>query len=126
MMRQAVVVGGGAFLSAVILFLFTAGQHLAISAWPDALFGSGASTLDEIILLYGLFPRAGVAIISGAALGLSGALLQQLLRNPIADPSTLGISAGAQLAIVAATLFFPQILDGNRTMVALSGAGAAV
>lgn len=125
MMRQAVVVGGGAFLSAVILFLFTAGQHLAISAWPDALFGSGASTLDEIILLYGLFPRAGVAIISGAALGLSGALLQQLLRNPIADPSTLGISAGAQLAIVAATLFFPQILDGNRTMVALSGAGAA-
>lgn len=124
-MRQATVVGGGAFLSAAVFFFLTATQHLAISAWPDALFGFQSPTLDEIILLHGLIPRAGVAIIVGAALGLSGALLQQLLRNPIADPSTLGISAGAQLAIVVATLFFPHILDGNRTMVALFGAGAA-
>lgn len=124
-MRQAVIVGGTALLSALVLFLLTASQHLRISDWPDALFGYGPSTLDEIILLYGIFPRAGVAVVAGAALGLSGALLQQLLRNPIADPSTLGISAGAQLAIVVATLFFPEFLDGSRTLVALSGAGAA-
>ncbi len=124
-MRQAVIVGAAALLSALALFFLVATQHLAISSWPDALAGPAPSTLDEIILLHGIFPRAGVAVIAGAALGLSGALLQQLLRNPIADPSTLGISAGAQLAIVVATLFFPQLLDGNRTMVALFGAGLA-
>lgn len=124
-MRQAVFVGGAALLSALTLFFFTATQHIAISGWPDTIWGHVPSTLDEIILFYGILPRAGVAVLAGAALGLSGALLQQLLRNPIADPSTLGISAGAQLAIVVATLFFPQLLDGNRTMVALLGAGAA-
>lgn len=124
-MSRTVIVGLTGLLGAVALFLFTATQHLAISAWPSVLFGPEEPGLDGIILQYGLLPRAGVAIIAGAALGLSGALLQQLLRNPIADPSTLGISAGAQLAIVAATLFFPQILDGNRTIVALSGAGTA-
>lgn len=62
--------------------------------------------MDQIIFAFSLLPRVAVAILAGAMLGLSGALFQQLLRNPIADPSTLGISAGAQLAIVIATLFF--------------------
>jgi ABC-type Fe3+-siderophore transport system permease subunit len=50
---------------------------------------------------------------------------RQLLRNPIADPSTLGVTAGAQLAIVVATLFFPAALDGFRGAVALGGAASA-
>jgi iron complex transport system permease protein len=113
-------------LAAAFLFLQQASLRVGLGDWPHALFSPPSSlTIDEIILVYGLFPRAGVALVAGAALGLSGALLQQLLRNPIADPSTLGISAGAQLAIVVATLFFPQILDGNRSAVALGGAAIA-
>jgi iron complex transport system permease protein len=114
-----------ALFASVILFAVSASDRVALLRWPNLIFGSVSSNIDEIILLYGVFPRAAVAILAGAALGLSGALLQQLLRNTIADPSTLGISAGAQLAIVVATLFFPQVLDGSRTIVALAGAGSA-
>jgi ferric hydroxamate transport system permease protein len=52
--------------------------------------------------------------------------LQQVLRNPIADPSTLGISAGAQFAMTAATLFAPALMDTARETVALFGGLAVV
>lgn len=119
---RPLLIGLGGLLAATGLFLFNASAELSMSHWPAAIWSSGGDHLDQIILVYGLFPRAGVALVAGAALGLSGALLQQLLRNPIADPSTLGISAGAQLAIVIATLFFPALVDGHRILVALSGA----
>ncbi|GGA86235.1 Fe3+-hydroxamate ABC transporter permease FhuB [Brucella endophytica] len=114
-----------AFLAAAFLFVHEASLRAPISAWLHLLSGSAPLDMEAIILVHGLFPRAAVAFLAGAALGLSGALLQQLLRNPIADPSTLGISAGAQLAIVAATLYFPEFLDGHRSIVALSGAAIA-
>ncbi|QRM31668.1 Fe(3+)-hydroxamate ABC transporter permease FhuB [Microvirga sp. VF16] len=85
------------------------------------LSGSQGFDLNRILLLNSVLPRAVVALLSGAALGLSGALLQQVLRNPIADPSTLGISAGAQFAMTTATLFAPALMDTARETVALSG-----
>jgi ABC-type Fe3+-siderophore transport system permease subunit len=109
----------------LVLFALEATRQVAFSHWAKVLAPPSALDLDTIILAYSLFPRAAVALVAGAALGLSGALLQQLLRNPIADPSTLGISAGAQLGIVAATLLAPEIVDGHRTAVALAGAAGA-
>lgn len=113
------------FAGAAILFGYEAVSLLPFSNWPSLPLDPGGMTTEQIILAYGLFPRAAVAVLAGAALGLSGALFQQVLRNPIADPSTLGVSSGAQLAIVAATLFFPALLDGHREFVALGGAAAA-
>lgn len=49
-------------------------------------------------------PRVCVALLTGAALGVAGAVLQGLFRNPLADPSILGISSGAALAAVLGTL----------------------
>lgn len=82
--------------------------------------------LDRVLLFSSLLPRAAVALLAGAALGLSGALLQQVLRNPIADPSTLGISAGAQLSMTVASLFAPTLMDAGRELVALFGGVAVV
>lgn len=113
------------FLAATLLFSLSLEAALPWSAWSAITFDPQRMSMDEIIFAYALLPRAAVALLAGASLGLSGFLLQQVLRNPIADPSTLGISAGAQLAIVAATLFFPSLLDGHRPMVALVGAGSA-
>ena len=107
------------------LFLTVALGHLPLADWPTLPFDSTRMTIEQVILAYAILPRAVVAILAGAALGLAGALLQRLLRNPIADPSTLGVSSGAQLAIVTATLFFPSILDGYRALVALVGAAIA-
>lgn len=108
-----------------LAWLVAAAVALAL-CWYQALKflpsnGDQGFNLNRILLLNSVLPRAIVAILSGAALGLSGALLQQVLRNPIADPSTLGISAGAQFAMTAATLFAPALMDTARETVALFG-----
>jgi len=85
-----------------------------------------ARALDAILLWHSILPRFATALIAGAALGLSGALLQRVLRNPIADPSTLGIASGAQLALTLATAFAPALLAVWREGIAFAGGLAAV
>jgi ferric hydroxamate transport system permease protein len=85
-----------------------------------------AAMLGDILLWSSLLPRAAIALICGAALGLAGALLQRVLRNPIADASTLGIAAGAQLALVAGLAISPLLAGLSRDIVAFAGGIAAV
>ncbi|MDT1062146.1 Fe(3+)-hydroxamate ABC transporter permease FhuB [Paracoccus sp. CPCC 101403] len=99
--------------------------RLMPTGWPAWPFDPQAMSLDQILLAFGLMPRGGIALIAGAALGLSGALLQAVLRNPVADPTTLGISSGAQLCLVIATIYAPGLLDHGRWPVALVGAAGA-
>ncbi|MBR0554063.1 Fe(3+)-hydroxamate ABC transporter permease FhuB [Ciceribacter sp. L1K23] len=80
--------------------------------------------LPTMLLYHSLLPRMATALLAGACLGLSGALFQQVLRNPLASPTTLGISAGANLALVAVTLFVPDLLGYGRDLVALAGSVA--
>ncbi|MCL6707758.1 Fe(3+)-hydroxamate ABC transporter permease FhuB [Pseudomonas sp. R2.Fl] len=77
--------------------------------------------LSTMVLYYSQLPRMVTALLAGACLGLSGALFQQVLRNPLASPTTLGISAGANLALVIVTLFVPGLLGIGRDLVALAG-----
>ncbi|NLS00556.1 Fe(3+)-hydroxamate ABC transporter permease FhuB [Rhizobium sp. P38BS-XIX] len=85
-----------------------------------------AAALDRILLIDSLLPRSAIAIVAGAALGLSGALLQRVLRNPIADASTLGIAAGSQLAMTIAVGLFPLLIGLPREISAFAGGLAAV
>ncbi|WP_244464831.1 FecCD family ABC transporter permease [Martelella endophytica] len=64
-----------------------------------ALFGHGSRT-DDIIIWTLRLPRVALATLAGMALGLSGAILQRALRNPMAAPSILGITDGAALGVV--------------------------
>lgn len=80
---------------------------------------------QRLLLIYSTLPRIVTALLAGAALSLSGSLLQQVLRNPLASPSTLGISAGANLALVAVMLAFPALQGLSRDAVALFGSAAA-
>ncbi|MDR2450618.1 MAG: iron ABC transporter permease [Candidatus Accumulibacter sp.] len=73
--------------------------------WPDT-----AALLDEIarvrvIVTHVRLPRVALAILVGASLGMSGAALQGLLRNPLADPGILGVSASASLGAVLCLYF---------------------
>lgn len=113
------------FAAGAALWFLAANSLLPSRAWADALVPVGERSIAEIRLVYGLMPRAVVAVLVGAALGLAGSLLQRILRNPLADPTVLGVSAGAQLALVCATLFAPTLLSPGRLPVALSGAAAA-
>ncbi|RWN69152.1 MAG: Fe(3+)-hydroxamate ABC transporter permease FhuB [Mesorhizobium sp.] len=92
--------------------------------WPTA--PAGDIDLDRIILFYSTLPRAVVAVLAGAVLGLSGLLLQRVLRNPLAEPSTLGISSGAQLAMTAASVYAPFLMERSQGTVAFAGGTAAV
>ncbi|WP_312794023.1 Fe(3+)-hydroxamate ABC transporter permease FhuB [Tianweitania sp.] len=89
--------------------------------WP-----SPSDQLAEIILHYSTLPRGTVALLAGAALGLAGALMQRVLRNPIADPSTLGVVSGAQLAMSAALLYAPGLMAVAREGVAFVGGAVAL
>lgn len=82
--------------------------------------------LQEALLWHSLLPRVATALVAGAALGLAGALLQRVLRNPIADPSTLGIASGAQLALILALAFAPGLLAVSREAIAFAGGAGAV
>lgn len=81
--------------------------------------------IPRMVLLYSTLPRMATALLAGAALALSGALFQQVLRNPLASPTTLGISAGASLALAIATLFAPALLGFGRDLVAIAGSAIA-
>ena len=69
-----------------------------------SLFGGSESAVAAIALEFRL-PRALAAWIAGACLGAAGAALQGLLRNPLADPGVLGVSAAAALGAVIALYF---------------------
>ncbi|GJF28420.1 iron ABC transporter permease [Kitasatospora sp. NE20-6] len=80
---------------------------------------------DWIVVHHARIPRTLLAIAVGAALGLSGALMQAMTRNPLADPGLLGVNGGAAAAVACATALFD--LRGFHAFVwfALAGAAAA-
>ncbi|ACE94767.1 ferrichrome-iron ABC transporter, permease protein (plasmid) [Rhizobium etli CIAT 652] len=116
---------GAPALAALLLF---SGLGLALldvlPALPH-LETSGGYDAQHLLLLYSMLPRMATALITGAALALSGTILQQVLRNPLASPTTLGVSAGANLALVSVMLAFPSLTGWGRDAVALAGSAAA-
>ncbi|CAO3403345.1 Fe(3+)-hydroxamate ABC transporter permease FhuB [Azospirillum palustre] len=113
----------GLFLLAGLASFLVLGRQLPPELWWRALVDPDPARLDQLAAHYVLFPRFAVALMVGAALGLAGTILQQVLRNPLAEPATLGISAGAHLSLAVATLWLPEALALGREWVALAGAG---
>ena len=66
---------------------------------------SGSRTDIGALVVAERLPRTAVALVAGAALGVSGALMQAVTRNPIADPGILGVNTGASLAILIGVAF---------------------
>ncbi|WP_236020609.1 FecCD family ABC transporter permease [Devosia sediminis] len=85
--------------------------------WAALTANDGSETATVIAGLR--LPRALIAPLAGAALGMAGVLVQTLSRNRIASPDTLGLNAGASLAVVLATVVF-----GVQSLVGLSLAAA--
>jgi iron complex transport system permease protein len=95
-------------LVTAILSLSQGAVHLTWERLWLALWQQG-ETIDRTIIWDLRLPRIIAGIVVGAALGISGALLQGLLRNSLADPFVLGISAGSGLITIAAITL--NILD---------------
>nr|WP_209023405.1 iron ABC transporter permease [Sphingomonas jejuensis] len=87
-------------MSILAAALFAASLSVGKASVPLSAWWSGDPRFAIIAELR--LPRAGLATILGASLGLSGAVLQGWLRNPLADPGVLGVSSAAALGAVAA------------------------
>lgn len=99
--------------------------HLLPAAlWWKALVSTDLNDPQQLLFRYAALPRLLIAPLVGSALGLTGVLLQQILRNPLAEPTTIGTNAGASLAITIATLYAPWMLDSGKIWVALAGGTA--
>jgi iron complex transport system permease protein len=80
---------------------------------------------DGVIIRSLRVPRTLLGLAVGAALGLAGALMQALTRNPLADPGLLGVNAGASAAVVTAIGLLGLTAPGQYIWFALAGAAAA-
>lgn len=104
------------FLGILLFFLnlFLGSVTIPFSDIFNVFFGDESNqTIKTIVLDYRL-PQAVTAIFAGAALSVAGVLMQTLFRNPLADPSMLGISSGAGLG-VAITILLTGVI-GNSAL----------
>ena len=114
----------GVLVGLLALGLFVgSGDFTAAQAW-DALWGRGSD--ETVTIIRGdRIPRTLLAALVGAALGVSGAVMQGLTRNPLADPGILGVNAGAYFAMVVGAVYFGATTTASYTWWALLGAFAA-
>jgi ferric hydroxamate transport system permease protein len=124
--RQALVLGGGtAILVALVLLHITQGAaDISVPAIWDAIFAPDGSTQHEIVRHLRL-PRAVVGVLAGAAFAIAGTLVQAATRNPLASETTLGINAGAYLALTAFVVFAPSLPLELAFLSSLSGVAVA-
>ncbi len=127
----------GLFFLMIILFmadLLLGSTHLPARDVLMSLFGHGTPH-GEIIIMQFRLPKALTAIIAGAAMSVSGLLMQTLFRNPLAGPDVLGVSSGAGLGVALTVLtitplfsFAPgnPLQDWSLILAAWAGAGAVM
>ena len=112
-----------ALLSIMAVFSISLGaKNIAFSKVVDVLLGNDPDSLEAAIIFQRI-PRTVFGILAGGALGISGALMQSITRNPIADPSILGVNTGASLFVVAGIAFFNITVAYQYIWLAIIGAG---
>src|ERR671916_1262075 len=102
----------GVLTLALLGLLFVCLLSLAVGSRPiglgtsiDALTHYDASDPDHVIVHDVRVPRTLIGLMVGVALGLAGALMQGVTRNPLADPGVLGVTAGAAFGVTLSALF---------------------
>jgi len=110
-----------AILSLVAINVGSAGY--SVSEIVKAVFSPEKSTVKVVVVNLRL-PRLILSLLIGASLSSSGAILQSVMRNPLADPGTIGVSAGAGTAATTILLLFPH-LTNSVPLFAFGGAALA-
>jgi len=108
---------------AILLSLAVGARSIPLHEVVDALLGRTATENAAVVTDVRL-PRTMLGVLVGIALGLAGALMQGLTRNPLADPGLLGVNAGASAAVITALGFFG--ITGSTGYVWFAFAGAAI
>lgn len=112
-----------ALLVLVALSVAIGTRDVGLSDIASAL-GGKVETIGEAAVAMRI-PRTVLALLAGAALGLAGAIMQGVTRNPLADPGILGVNMGASLAVVVGVAWFHIETAHAYIVTAILGAGAA-
>ena len=97
-------------------------SHIGIKEIIDSIIDYSGSKQDLIIRTVRL-PRVLLCILIGASMAISGLIMQNLTRNPLASPQILGINSGATLSVVVIMVFFPLLGYKAKILGAFLGAG---
>lgn len=111
-------------LALALLHLWLAADLGPLELWT--MLASAEHSFEFLQLQLSALPRLSMALLTGAALGLSGSLLQQITQNRLVSPMTIGASSGAWLGLVLATLLVPTFAASHGHWAALLGALVAV
>lgn len=106
----------------IVASLAFGARHVEFRSVIDALMNLQIDSFSALVVRERI-PRTVFSLIAGASLGVSGALMQAITRNPIADPSILGVNTGASLFVVSGIAFFQISTAGQYIGFALAGAG---
>lgn len=106
----------------VSVSLATGSYGVALGDVLDTLRGITITRAIDNVVWEFRFPRTLAAALVGAMMALSGAALQNATRNGLADPSLVGVSQGAALAVVTLTVIFPEVSTTWRPWAAFAGA----
>jgi ferric hydroxamate transport system permease protein len=117
----AVVMVGAVVLAALVIVHVRQGMASISPAEILSAVVSPDGSPEHQVVRYTRLPRVTAGIVAGAALGISGVMLQAVTRNPLASASTVGVNAGAYLAVVAATIYAPGLLLVSSPLVAFAG-----
>jgi len=114
---------GLALLALVVLCVASVTIGVRDVALPDivAALGGSTETIGQAAV-YKRIPRTLIALLAGAALGVAGTVMQGVTRNPLADPSILGVNAGAAFAVVIGISVFGMALSYTYVWTAILGA----
>ncbi|MFI6939652.1 FecCD family ABC transporter permease [Streptomyces sp. NPDC050418] len=115
----------GVLLLLVVASIAIGAKQIPVGDVWHGLFGNTGTDNDVVIRELRL-PRTLLGLLAGAALGLAGAVMQALTRNPLADPGLLGINAGASAAVVSAISFFGVTSLTGYVWFAFAGAAAVM
>ncbi len=115
----------GLIALAAVLSAIRLSAILPFGRWWPAVLAPDATDIPELLVNFSVLPRLCVVLLCGAALGLAGALLQQVLRNPLAEPTTLGVAAGAYLVMSLASVWLPGLTFADRQVASLLGGALA-
>ena len=108
-------------LAVLLLSIMVGSKQLLPGEILQAIFAPTGSESDRIVLELRL-PRTLSALVVGAALGVSGALIQAFTRNPLGDPGILGVNAGASLGVAIGVAMFGTRLPTQHLGFAFAGA----
>lgn len=106
----------------VVASLAWGSKNIEFSQVINALLNSDNTSFAAAVV-HERIPRTIFSIMAGASLGISGAIMQSITRNPIADPSILGVNTGASLFVVSGIAFFNINTPNEYIWFALAGAG---